>query len=568
MARNLKGLFDVGEDLDEDLLQTDWDVPAEPTLAAAGPIVEATCLRAPAQPPASHPPHVGPALKASSCTSLKTGSGSHTLSAVGGVSDALGLRCVSDSAVFSAHPHTFPVSLRPELVDQTERPAPLPNIPIAPDSHCKVDPSPDDFDDWDLDLEELDENALQGGPLIDHSTPAPASKDASPAKRMRGSLCSAQAVPAANLQCSGLRTASALSFSVPSPCPRLAVTTPSMRPLRPVAPVGPGTLRTVRPPLVCRAATSGFQSVGGHQSSAHMLRPSGSGSSAPTPSPLRTPVFTNHLVQLVSAANKTPQKPRMPPAVPKTRRFPGPAGLLPQQLNGQSLDDIVVPHPQSPAHGAMARLHNQIPSSQGGDEEFSRGPWAAMKAEMGLDERNPTCFLHSYSVVMVLRKAALKQLAKNKVPNMAVMLKRLLHTHADAKAVFQDPTGEMQGTVHRRLLEDRQGELKVGAVLLLKQVGVFSPSHRNHYLNVTPSNLLRIYLPGGATWCSAQQVISHVTEQQTTGNAQSSPAAGGLMCDSERGERRASGHDPEAEAWDADDLDQLLGELPEESCIL
>lgn len=27
-----------------------------------------------------------------------------------------------------------------------------------------------------------------------------------------------------------------------------------------------------------------------------------------------------------------------------------------------------------------------------------------MKAEIGLDERNPACFLHSYSVVMVLRK--------------------------------------------------------------------------------------------------------------------------------------------------------------------
>lgn len=28
----------------------------------------------------------------------------------------------------------------------------------------------------------------------------------------------------------------------------------------------------------------------------------------------------------------------------------------------------------------------------------------------------------------------------------------------------------MQGTVHRRLVEERQGELKTGAVLLLKQV--------------------------------------------------------------------------------------------------
>lgn len=33
-------------------------------------------------------------------------------------------------------------------------------------------------------------------------------------------------------------------------------------------------------------------------------------------------------------------------------------------------------------------------------------------------------------------------------------------------------TGEIQGTVHRRLLENREEELKVGAVLLLKQVTI------------------------------------------------------------------------------------------------
>lgn len=32
------------------------------------------------------------------------------------------------------------------------------------------------------------------------------------------------------------------------------------------------------------------------------------------------------------------------------------------------------------------------------------------------------------------------------------------------------PAGEMQGTVHRLLLEERSSELKAGAVLLLKQV--------------------------------------------------------------------------------------------------
>uniref|UniRef100_A0A8C0DID1 Homologous recombination factor with OB-fold n=1 Tax=Balaenoptera musculus TaxID=9771 RepID=A0A8C0DID1_BALMU len=137
---------------------------------------------------------------------------------------------------------------------------------------------------------------------------------------------------------------------------------------------------------------------------------------------LQMPIVTNHLVRLVTAANRTPQQSTCTSTRAKTRRFPGPAGLLPHQ-------------------------------------------------------------------------AALKQLPRNKVPNMAVMIKSLTRSTVDASAVFKDPTGEMQGTVHRLLLETRQNELKPGSVLLLKQIGVFSPSLRNHYLNVTPNNLVHVYSP-------------------------------------------------------------------------
>lgn len=307
--------------------------------------------------------------------------------------------------------------------------------------------------------------------------------------------------------------------------------------------------------------------------------------------PLHTPVLTNHLVQLVSASKKTPQRPRGDLTRPKTRRFPGPAGLLPEQCHGKGLDDIVVSVPQTPAHGAVARLRSEVPTSQtSDDDDFSGGAWAAMKSEMGLDERNPSCFLHSYSVVMVLRKAALKQLHKNKVPNMAVVLKSILHTHADAKAVFKDPTGEMQGTVHRRLLDERQADLKTGAVLLLKQVGVFSPSHRNHYLNVTPNNLLRIYPPDGSLQ-AAMSMSQHALGPIELYNKDPAGAIGGPVSqmelrfeDDEEEELEGLGHigggqqakqppsDPAPQAnglqptsestWDTDDLDELLGELP------
>ncbi|KAK7940610.1 hypothetical protein WMY93_003936 [Mugilogobius chulae] len=309
-----------------------------------------------------------------------------------------------------------------------------------------------------------------------------------------------------------------------------------------------------------------------------------------TPSPFHTPVLTNRLVQLVSASN-TKKRPRSDSNRPRTRRFPGPAGLLPQQPQGQSLDDIVVSVPNTPAHGAVARSPSQCSSSQAEDEDFSGPAWTSMKSEMGLDERNPSCFLHTYSVVMVLRKAALKQLVKNKVPNMAVLLKSLVPTHTDAKAVFKDPTGEMQGTVHRRLLEDRAGELKAGAVLLLKQVGVFSPSHRNHYLNVTPNNLLRIYSPDGASLSSTQlpplamepvplsstpnvlgEPVSKMQllfdEDDDEGQDQE-PAAERSTVQQEALDQSAKHKKTPAAAagaeqdsgWGADDLDELLGDL-------
>lgn len=154
-------------------------------------------------------------------------------------------------------------------------------------------------------------------------------------------------------------------------------------------------------------------------------------------------------------------------------------------------------------------------------------------------------------------QAALRQLPRNKVPRMAVMIKSLSRSVMDASAVFRDPTGEMQGTVHRLLLESHHGELKPGAVLLLKQVGVFSPSLRNHYLNVTPSNLVRIF-------------CSEARDEDFTADPANSQD-GLLEDETERPDKGLNlsqtpetGVPPEEELPEADDLDGLLSELPED----
>ncbi|XP_007455209.1 PREDICTED: uncharacterized protein C17orf53 homolog [Lipotes vexillifer] len=290
----------------------------------------------------------------------------------------------------------------------------------------------------------------------------------------------------------------------------------------------------------------------------------------PRPSPvpqaaLQTPIITNHLVRLVTAANRTPQQPTCTSARTKTRRFPGPAGLLPHQHSGKNLDDIMVSTPQTPTHGALAKFRTEIvTSSQASvEEDFGRGPWLTMKSALGLDERDPTCFLCTYSIIMVLRKAALKQLPRNKVPSMAVMIKSLTRSTVDASAVFKDPTGEMQGTVHRLLLETHQNELKPGSVLLLKQIGVFSPSLRNHYLNVTPNNLVHVYSPdsGDGNFLKPSQPFPkdpgsfHESLQHET----EKPGKGLRIA-----QNPEAGASPEKELPEADDLDGLLSELPED----
>ncbi|XP_062294484.1 homologous recombination OB-fold protein [Scomber scombrus] len=606
MTCKLSGLFSIGEDFDdEDLLGTDWAARSASGPADVAAAVSSCALRASSvarrEPEKNCPQQTGE-RSAAPCNGTASQSSTHTAA---GQIVSVGLRQLSSSSssaqTHSSHPSTLNIS-QPNVASQQSHA----NIETIQKSTA----AQDDFDDWDVDLADLDEcDSLLQPPAP--SLPRPTVEHVSSAKTLRPSTSGGiQRPPAGGLR--GLSTAhQSFSSSSHTPPPRTfsAAHVRSLNP-RPAQlsspPQSPGvfpglTATSPCPSPISRTLNRPQQpqrqwATPGPSNQTRTLfetiSPRPQSSPALSPHPLATPVLTNRLVQLVSASSKLPKKrPRSEPLRPRTRRFPGPAGLLPEQPQGQSLDDIVVSVPQTPAHGALARLPSQGSSSQIDEDEFSGGAWAAMKAEMGLDERNPSCFLQSYSVVMVLRKAALKQLAKNKVPNMAVLLKSIIHTHADAKAVFKDPTGEIQGTVHRRLLEDRVGELKVGAVLLLKQVGVFSPSHRNHYLNVTPNNLLRIYSPDGVGLSSTQlpplvlestlspvrspaylrETVSQMqlvfddddNDGQEEGNFADPRVPTDTTVNSSTGPGEPA---PQDSGWDADDdLDELLGDLPEDT---
>ncbi|XP_071517504.1 uncharacterized protein [Panulirus ornatus] len=184
------------------------------------------------------------------------------------------------------------------------------------------------------------------------------------------------------------------------------------------------------------------------------------------------------------------------------RKFPGPAGILPQLGS-----DLMVPDNQQLHEKSPATVTQNVVCSQSSAYDFSRGPWQQMINDLELNTADPACPLQVFNIKWVLRRASLRgQAGVRKVPFLAVLVRSLDMTHNDATAVLKDPTGEMNGTVASSVMDEYGPTLQSGSVLLLRGVTVLSPvglratttlrEHtRHHYLNITLNTVLTIYTP-------------------------------------------------------------------------
>eukprot|EP00729_Bicosta_minor_P013796 gene13796-3827_t len=158
-----------------------------------------------------------------------------------------------------------------------------------------------------------------------------------------------------------------------------------------------------------------------------------------------------------AAAAASPQAPRSAAAA-TPRRFPGPAGMLPPLARGQSLKgkgrgkQVIEKWKQLEKKCDRATAQGRRPGAEAAN--FSDGAWMAMLE-------------------------AIKHFALGE---------------ADASITLADPSGEIKGTVHRKVL-DKYGiaQLTPGAVLSLQNVSVFSPTPRSHYLNLTERNVSHLF---------------------------------------------------------------------------
>ncbi|XP_041350036.1 uncharacterized protein LOC121369185 [Gigantopelta aegis] len=184
----------------------------------------------------------------------------------------------------------------------------------------------------------------------------------------------------------------------------------------------------------------------------------------------------------------TNTSPDVDDATPKRcrRKFPGPAGLLPKLRQGSKMEEAA----RVTSDEVKLPEENIILSSQSGDEVFNDSPWNRLLHDLGSDAY---AILKRFSVASSLQKAVKKQLPHGKVPLLFAVLESMDFQGTDAGVILKDRSGKIKGTFHRDLVKEYASCLQTGVAFILRQVGVISPNSRNHYLNITPNNIVSIY---------------------------------------------------------------------------
>ncbi|KAL4226140.1 hypothetical protein ACF0H5_014127 [Mactra antiquata] len=178
---------------------------------------------------------------------------------------------------------------------------------------------------------------------------------------------------------------------------------------------------------------------------------------------------------------------------PKRRRkFPGPAGILPQLGPGKSFNTLSpsMLNNTSPSVNRPDGDDSVVVCSQTSDDVFNDPAWLALLSDLSEDGQK---LLKKFSITSTLHKAGKKQLDQGKAGLIFGVIESIESHGSEASVNIRDKSGRMQGTVHRELLKEYETEFQTGTVLVLKQVSIISLSNRNHYLNITPNNIVALY---------------------------------------------------------------------------
>ncbi|KAL1425397.1 hypothetical protein MTO96_019193 [Rhipicephalus appendiculatus] len=175
-----------------------------------------------------------------------------------------------------------------------------------------------------------------------------------------------------------------------------------------------------------------------------------------------------------------------PEIVPRKRKFPGPAGILPKSRSslsfpgsGMTTGEVSSVKPEPPDDLLCT------PWSAEADNPLS--PWQCLRQDLGMEDVKDSK-LNEYSIAWVLKMKRLQQLPRGKVPVLCTSIKNV----AKDILTLRDGTGEILATIDKSC-QDYKYCLKAGAAFILMKASVYVNDHSQHCLVLTKQNIAHIY---------------------------------------------------------------------------
>ncbi|KAG0290527.1 hypothetical protein BGZ96_005990 [Linnemannia gamsii] len=223
-------------------------------------------------------------------------------------------------------------------------------------------------------------------------------------------------------------------------------------------------------------------------------------------------------------------------------RLPGPAGNLPR-LSEEEKDQLFrsrgVPFrkdpriPNTTSTSPNSSIKKKMKTVKQGpiDSMFASAAWEEMLKSKHLPEYKPST-LQRLKGTNPLLQVTISDIEtrqdphRGKIPWLIAMIKDIMPSEIDAAVTLMDPSGEMRGTIHISVLEHyKNNEIRIGTVLVLNNVSVFSPTPVSHYLIITSRNIDAIYQPNLPMVINSQGSSQDRQSQKRRKNSSSQEAA-------------------------------------------
>ncbi|WCJ42076.1 hypothetical protein M5689_022904 [Euphorbia peplus] len=188
---------------------------------------------------------------------------------------------------------------------------------------------------------------------------------------------------------------------------------------------------------------------------------------------------------------------------------------LPQSSQNPTISPRLIPGPAGTVQSAMFRRKNPIDGIGGNgleqeivptqeyirravedgieddDGDFSSDPWLS-----AVDFVRVKGMVDGDGAIGVPLSAIKGGFNMDKVAQVVALVKSCTPNGLGGSMVtLKDPTGTLDATIHGRVLTNEEfgKDISNGAVIILRQVTLFSPSRSAHYLNITLNNMVKVF---------------------------------------------------------------------------